>query len=70
MYGSKNTLVDSEPHIIERFLKKRPSREDATFNAYGIQGIPHTFLIAHKVYFVGTVTRFFYRLQTDFCYSK
>ena len=55
-YGSRDTLFVSltheEPHIIERFLEKRPikggvaiDREDATFNAYGIQSIPHTFLI-------------------------
>jgi len=55
-YGNKDTLFVSltreESHIIERFLKKRPikggvatDREGATFNAYGIQSIPHTFLI-------------------------
>ena len=55
-YGNKDTLFVSltreEPHIIERFLEKRPikggvatDREGAMFDAYGIQSIPHTFLI-------------------------
>ena len=82
-YGSKDTLFVSltreEPHIIERFLEKRPikggvatDREGATFNAYGIQSIPHTFLIdsqgllrwhGHPHFFTAELLEEF--LQTD-----
>ena len=82
-YGSKDTLFVSltheEPHIIERFLEKRPikggvatDREGATFNAYGIQSIPHTFLIdsqgllrwhGHPAFFTAELLEEF--LQTD-----
>ena len=82
-YGSRDTLFVSltheEPHIIERFLEKRPikggvaiDREDATFNAYGIQSIPHTFLIdsqgllrwhGHPISFTAELLEEF--LQTD-----
>ena len=82
-YGSKDTLFVSltreEPHIIDRFLEKRPikggvaaDREGATFNAYGIQSIPHTFLIdsqgllrwhGHPDFFTAELLEEF--LQTD-----
>ncbi len=82
-YGSKDTLFVSltreEPHIIERFLEKRPikggvatDREGAMFDAYGIQSIPHTFLIdsqgqlrwhGHPTYFTAELLEEF--LQTD-----
>lgn len=55
-YGSDETLfvslTNEEPGIVQRFLEKRPikgavavDRDGATFKAYGIRGIPHTFLI-------------------------
>ena len=82
-YGSKDTLFVSltreEPHIIERFLEKRPikggvatDREGAMFDAYGIQSIPHTFLIdsqgllrwhGHPAFFTAELLEEF--LQTD-----
>ena len=82
-YGSKDTLFVSlareEPHTIERFLEKRPikggiatDREGATFNAYGIRSIPHTFLIdsqgllrwhGHPAFFTAELLEEF--LQTD-----
>ena len=82
-YGGKDTLFVSltceEPHTIERFLKKRPikggvatDRAGATFNAYGIQSIPHTFLIdsqgllrwhGHPHFFTAELLEEF--LQTD-----
>ena len=82
-YGNKDTLFVSvtreEPHIIERFLEKRPikggvatDREGATFDAYGIRSIPHTFLIdsqgllrwhGHPTFFTAELLEEF--LQTD-----
>ncbi len=82
-YGSKDLLFVSltreEPHIVERFLEKRPikggvatDREGATFAAYGIRGIPHTFLIdsqgllrwhGHPVFLTAELLEEF--LQTD-----
>ena len=55
-YGGPETLFVSlspeDSPTIERFLVKRPikgsvavDRERATFDAYGIRGIPHTFII-------------------------
>ena len=55
-YGGAETLFVSlspeDARTIERFLEKRPIKgsvaidsERATFDAYGIRGIPHTFLI-------------------------
>ena len=55
-YGNEETLFVSltheEPGIVERFLERRPikgavaiDRDGTTFKAYGIRGIPHTFLI-------------------------
>ncbi|MBT7990587.1 MAG: TlpA family protein disulfide reductase [Anaerolineae bacterium] len=55
-YGSESTLFVSLTHeesgIVERFLQKRPikgavavDRDGMTFKAFGIRGIPHTFLI-------------------------
>ena len=58
-YGGPGTLFVSlspeDAATIERFLKKRPivgsvavDRDRATFDAYGIRGIPRTFLIDSK----------------------
>ena len=58
-YGGRETLFVSlspeDSGTIERFLEKRPikgsvavDRERATFDAYGIRGIPHTFIIDAK----------------------
>ena len=58
-FGGPETLFVSlspeDARTIERFLQKRPikgsvavDRERATFDAYGIRGIPHTFLIDAK----------------------
>lgn len=58
-YGGPETLFVSlspeDAPTIERFLEKRPirgsvavDRDRATFDAYGIQGIPHTFIVDAK----------------------